>query len=85
MLLVGLAGATERDALGRPFQAHWTARMRDEYAEQMAGAGAEATRRFGALETARALNARPRLTAGSSTTTIAGDTQRSAISHRRPD
>ena len=30
------AGATERDALGRPFQAHWTARMREEYNEQMA-------------------------------------------------
>jgi hypothetical protein len=33
---VGLAGATERDALGRPFQMHWTARMREEYYEQMA-------------------------------------------------
>ena len=33
---VGLARATERDALGRPFQAHWTARMREEYNEQMA-------------------------------------------------
>ena len=33
---VGLAGATERDALGRPFEAHWTARMREEHNEQMA-------------------------------------------------